>query len=204
MSDDELTPIEYHNKFTEELIKRSEANNFTNAKLEWYIELIEEGIGECICTHKLKLERVRIRNRINNKSEIIGACCAKRFKLAPEDEINKLVSKCHNKDIWCEICDKKKRYNKKLNTYNCKCDLIYRDLVKHEVKGEQEKLDFGKTPTRNYKTAFDNFQDFDEYLQKKLYKIKREHKKYITWSKKYKQLLNHYDAVQQAKKALNL
>ncbi len=200
----ELTPMEHHHKFTKNLISISEANNFANAKKDWIIEKVEEGGGMCLCTHKLSIERVWIRNIKNDDLRMIGKCCAKRFEIAPKEEINKLVSKCHNGDIWCNICDKKKRHNKKKNTYNCKCDLIYRDLVLHEVKGEKEKLEFGTKPNNSYKKAFNNFEDFDDFLEMKLYKIKREHKNYINWSKKYKQLLTKYEAVKQAKKELNL
>jgi len=180
----------YHKKFTKALIEISESNNYENAKLEWEIDMVEQGGGVCICTHKLTKERVWIKNIINQKQVIVGSCCCKRFELDSKANITKLVSKCHNTDIWCNKCDKKKRYNKKNNSYNCKCDLLLRDLVKHELIGEKELLNFGKNPNNSYKKTFDKSNNFDEWLKKNLYKIKNEHRKYIRWAKIYKELLS--------------
>lgn len=70
-------------KLFQEIIDRSEADTWEEAKKEWfleYIEMAEEGEDySCLCTHPHIKELCYVRNKINGNAALVGNCCVKKF-----------------------------------------------------------------------------------------------------------------------------
>lgn len=76
-------------KLTSEIIKRSVARTWDQAKLEWsLLEVYEADEPEtCLCGHYPIIELCIIQNRLNDCQATVGNCCVKRFVGLPSDEI---------------------------------------------------------------------------------------------------------------------
>ena len=66
-----------------EIIKRSVASVWHEAKLEWVLEDVKyatrEDAGTCLCSHFPIIELCVLRNRQNGRKAIVGNCCVQRF-----------------------------------------------------------------------------------------------------------------------------
>lgn len=87
-------------KLTNEIIKRSAARTWDQAKLEWsLLEVYEADEPEtCLCGHHPIIELCVIRNRLNEAQATVGNCCVKKFVGLPSDEIFQGVKRIR-KDI---------------------------------------------------------------------------------------------------------
>lgn len=67
----------------QEIIDRSEADTWEEAKKEWslqYVEMAEDGEDySCLCTHPHIKELCYIKNKINGNEVLVGNCCVKKF-----------------------------------------------------------------------------------------------------------------------------
>jgi hypothetical protein len=68
-------------KLMEEIIRRSQANTWDVAKLEWTLEEIyrAEEFETCLCDHFPIIEICVLRNKLNKDIAEIGNCCIKKF-----------------------------------------------------------------------------------------------------------------------------
>lgn len=70
-------------KLFQEIIDRSEADTWEEAKEEWFLQYIEmAGEGEdysCLCTHPHIKELCYIANKKNGNEALVGNCCVKKF-----------------------------------------------------------------------------------------------------------------------------
>jgi hypothetical protein len=78
-------------KLFQEIIDRSEADTWEEAKNEWFLEYIEmAGEGEdysCLCTHPHIKELCYIANEKNGNEALVGNCCVKKFMELESDLI---------------------------------------------------------------------------------------------------------------------
>src|SRR6266478_1724325 len=76
-------------KLTSEIMSRSVAETWDEAKLEWKLDAISiaEEPSTCLCGHFPIIELCRIRNYKNGNKAIVGNCCVKKFIGLPSDKI---------------------------------------------------------------------------------------------------------------------
>jgi hypothetical protein len=76
-------------QLTAEILARSYARTWDEAKLEWgLMEVYEAEKPEtCLCGHYPIIELCVLRNRINRNQATVGNCCVKRFMGLPSDKI---------------------------------------------------------------------------------------------------------------------
>ncbi len=76
-------------KLTQEIIKRSVAKTWKEAKTEWELEsaIPSDEPEVCLCSHYPILEICTIINRKNGKRVVVGNCCVKKFLNLPSNEI---------------------------------------------------------------------------------------------------------------------
>jgi hypothetical protein len=90
MYKEDAKPIKGFRLF-QEIIDRSEADTWEEAKDEWFLQYIEmAGEGEdysCLCTHPHIKELCYIKNKINGNEVLVGNCCVKKFMELESDLI---------------------------------------------------------------------------------------------------------------------
>jgi hypothetical protein len=76
-------------KLTSEIVKRSVAQSWDKAKLEWsLLEVYEADEPEtCLCGHYPIIELCVLQNRQNARRATVGNCCVKKFVGLPSDKI---------------------------------------------------------------------------------------------------------------------
>lgn len=89
------------------IIALSEANNWDEAKEEWYLENISFHWDTCLCGHHPIRERCHLRNKINHRTTIVGNCCVNKFLgissnkfFAAVKKVMKDNTKSFNKEIY--------------------------------------------------------------------------------------------------------
>lgn len=101
----------FHEKFCEEIVKASEADQYPEAIKEWKVEAFRnEDYTRCICSHDI-VENCHVSNVLNGCRLIIGNCCIKKF--FPDDQVEeflRLRREAINKTRECRLC--KRRYPK--------------------------------------------------------------------------------------------
>lgn len=116
-------------KLTEEIVKRSQAQSWDAAKLEWSLDHIYEADEPetCLCGHFPIVEICILRNKVNGQSATVGNCCVKKFIGLPSDlifqavkRVRKDISKALNAEAIQHAFDKgwinKWEYDFSLNT----------------------------------------------------------------------------------------
>jgi hypothetical protein len=90
-------------KLTEEIIKRSQAQSWDAARLEWGLEDVYfvEDPETCLCGHYPIKEICTLRNTVNGQSADVGNCCVKKFLGLPSDKIFQAVKRV--KVDWDDI-----------------------------------------------------------------------------------------------------
>jgi len=98
-------------KLTSEIIKRSVAQTWDKAKLEWsLLEVYEAEEPEtCLCGHYPIIELCVLQNGKNGARATVGKCCVKRFVGLPSDKIFEGVKRV------------RKDTSKSLNTHGAAC-----------------------------------------------------------------------------------
>jgi hypothetical protein len=88
------------NKLTLEIIERSNAKTWQEAKWEWEIESIfnQTEPDTCLCGHSPIMELCILRNRCNGNRVTVGNVCVKKFLGLESDPIFKCVRRV-TKDI---------------------------------------------------------------------------------------------------------
>ena len=76
-------------KLIEEIISRSDAKTWDEAKLEWYLEEVyrEDEPDTCLCDHYPINEICILRNVHNGNRAMVGNVCVKKFLGLPSDRI---------------------------------------------------------------------------------------------------------------------
>lgn len=87
-------------RLTQEIIRRSVAQNWDAAKLEWTLEGIrfEEEPQTCLCGHAPIIEICTIANRNNGSVAEVGNCCVKKFLGLPSDRIFQSIKRVRKDD----------------------------------------------------------------------------------------------------------
>jgi hypothetical protein len=87
-------------KLTEEIVRRSEASTWDQAKLEWsLLEVYEADEPEtCLCGHFPIIELCVLINGNNQRHATVGNCCVKKFIGLPSDKIFQAVKRVR-KDV---------------------------------------------------------------------------------------------------------
>ena len=87
-------------QLTREIIARSSAKTWDEAKLEWELFSIfhQTEPDTCLCGHFPILELCVLRNRINGNEAVVGNVCVKKFLGLPSDLIFQAVARV-SKDI---------------------------------------------------------------------------------------------------------
>ena len=82
-------------QLTTEILNRSVAKTWDEAKLEWsLLEVYEAEIPEtCLCGHFPIVELCLLTNRCNRSQATVGNCCVKRFIGLPSDKIFQAVKR---------------------------------------------------------------------------------------------------------------
>jgi hypothetical protein len=82
-------------QLTSEIIQRSVAQTWDEAKLEWsLLEIYESDKPEtCLCGHFPIIELCVLINRRNNVQTTVGNCCVKKFIGLPSDKIFQAVKR---------------------------------------------------------------------------------------------------------------
>ncbi|WP_409028537.1 hypothetical protein OX462_12315 [Janthinobacterium sp. SUN098] len=82
-------------RLTTEIIERSEAANWDQAKLEWGLaEVYQADEPEtCLCGHFPIVELCVLRNKLNASIATVGNCCVKKFLGLPSDLIFQAVKR---------------------------------------------------------------------------------------------------------------
>ncbi len=82
-------------RLTQEIIKRSVANQWDEAKLEWsLLEVYEaDDPDTCLCGHFPIIELCILANKINANTATVGNCCVKKFIGLPSDKIFQAVKR---------------------------------------------------------------------------------------------------------------
>ena len=87
-------------KLTSEIIARSEASRWDEAKLEWTLQEIyhEEEPQTCLCGHFPINEICVIGNSENGGEAVVGNVCVKKFLGLPSDQIFRAIKKIREDD----------------------------------------------------------------------------------------------------------
>jgi len=87
-------------RLTSEIIKKSVAKNWDEAKLEWGRRQVYESdeAETCLCGHYPIKELCVLENKKNGASAIVGNCCVKKFTGLQSDKIFKALKRIR-KDI---------------------------------------------------------------------------------------------------------
>jgi hypothetical protein len=82
-------------KLTTEIVRRSRANRWPEARLEWkLLEIFEaEEPDTCLCGHYPIIENCILRNKVNGNEVLVGNCCVKKFVGLPSDRIFQAVKR---------------------------------------------------------------------------------------------------------------
>ncbi len=82
-------------RLASEIIDRSVAKNWDEAKLEWTLHSIYEADEPetCLCSHYPIIELCILQNTKNGNSATVGNCCVKRFIGLPSDKIFQAVKR---------------------------------------------------------------------------------------------------------------
>ncbi|WP_037458265.1 hypothetical protein [Shewanella sp. HN-41] len=82
-------------KLTEEILKRSQAQIWDIAKLEWSLYQIYEAEEPetCLCGHFPIIEICTLHNKLNGQFVTVGNCCVKKFIGLPSDLIFQAVKR---------------------------------------------------------------------------------------------------------------
>lgn len=82
-------------KLTEEILKRSQAQIWDIAKLEWSLYQIYEAEEPetCLCGHFPIIEICTLHNKLNGQLATVGNCCVKKFIGLPSDLIFQAVKR---------------------------------------------------------------------------------------------------------------
>jgi hypothetical protein len=82
-------------QLTNEILGRSVARTWDEAKLEWsLLEVYEAEKPEtCLCGHFPIVELCVLRNRLNRVQATVGNCCVKKFIGLPSDKIFQAVKR---------------------------------------------------------------------------------------------------------------
>ncbi len=88
------------NKLMREIVERSNATTWHEARLEWVIEAIyhQTEPDTCLCGHSPIVELCVLRNRLNENQVTVGNVCVKKFMDLPSDLIFQAVRRI-SKDI---------------------------------------------------------------------------------------------------------
>jgi len=76
-------------RLVEEIVSRSIANTWQEAKREWELTCIyfADRPGTCLCGHSPILELCVLRNRENGNEAVVGNACVTRFMGLPSDRL---------------------------------------------------------------------------------------------------------------------
>ena len=87
-------------KLTEEIIHRSKADTWDEAKLEWELAQVYRvnEAGTCLCGHFPIIEICVLHNKYNDNDAIVGNVCVKKFLGLPSDKIFQAVSRISKDD----------------------------------------------------------------------------------------------------------
>ena len=82
-------------RLTHEILARSCAKNWDQAKLEWTLNDVYESDEPetCLCGHFPIIELCNLRNKVNGKYATVGNCCVKKFIGLPSDLIFQAVKR---------------------------------------------------------------------------------------------------------------
>jgi hypothetical protein len=85
-------------KLSTEIVARSVAQTWDEAKLEWKLYHIywEDEPDTCLCGHHPINEPCILRNSRNQNTALVGNCCVKRFMELPSDKIFQNLKKIKN------------------------------------------------------------------------------------------------------------
>lgn len=82
-------------QLTAEIIARSHATSWDQAKLEWTLHDVyqAEEPETCLCGHFPIIELCILRNKVNGAHATIGNCCVKKFLGLPSERIFRAVKR---------------------------------------------------------------------------------------------------------------
>ena len=82
-------------KLTQEIVARSNAKTWDEAKLEWVLNDVYEADQPetCLCGHFPIIELCNLRNKSNGSFATVGNCCVKKFIGLPSDLIFQAVKR---------------------------------------------------------------------------------------------------------------
>jgi hypothetical protein len=82
-------------RLIEEIVARSVAGTWAEAKLEWTVDRIVrlEEPWACLCGHFPILKRCFIRNRKNGFQVVVGSCCVEKFLDIPAQALFRAVER---------------------------------------------------------------------------------------------------------------
>jgi hypothetical protein len=109
MSEEPSVSIKSYRLF-EEIILRSESDEWDEAKKEWYLAYIEiaseqeviDNVYVCLCGHKHLKELCYLRNKINKTEALVGNCCVKKFMKLDSDDLFKAIKRNKTNPITIE------------------------------------------------------------------------------------------------------
>ena len=87
-------------KLTEEILTRSESNNWDSAKLEWSLSYVYESDEPetCLCGHFPIKNICVLQNKHSQSCVTVGNCCVKKFMGLESDKIFQAINRVR-KDI---------------------------------------------------------------------------------------------------------
>ena len=87
-------------RLASEIVKRSVAQSWDEAKIEWSLSQVYEAdeAESCLCGHFPIVELCELVNRRNGARVVVGNCCVKRFIGLPSDKIFQSIKKIR-KDV---------------------------------------------------------------------------------------------------------
>ena len=82
-------------RLTQEIVDRSQAETWDEAKLEWVLNDVYEADEPetCLCGHFPIIELCNLRNKTNGSFATVGNCCVKKFIGLPSDLIFQAVKR---------------------------------------------------------------------------------------------------------------
>jgi len=70
--------MSYRKQFIKDIVDMSQGNDFTRAKLEWYLVELWKEQNHCLCGHFI-IQSCLIKNDITGHEVVVGNCCVKKF-----------------------------------------------------------------------------------------------------------------------------
>ena len=151
----DTSPAGYRKRFIEKITYYSNADNYKDGILEWYLTEVRIADNDsnihCICNKSIK-KLCYIKNIHNGTSLIIGSDCSAHIGKSMNKEALLKIDKLENPEKFCKVCYSKMRKVTNKDEYNC-------------TECAKQIIDCGKYKNKSYKYVYDKDKSYWDWIK---------------------------------------